>query len=441
MNTLKTPQNYRKNKKELASLIAKAWKEPRWQGIKRPYTPEEVVKLSGSIYPHFDALFANYVAEKFWTLLEKETYIQAIGAMTGLQAIQQIEAGLKAIYLSGWQIAADANNASETYPDLSLYPVSSAPSLVKRIIKAQERRDQVDSIHNNGQRDWFAPIVADAEAGFGGPLNCFELIKALILAGAAAIHLEDQLSSLKKCGHMGGKVLVPVSEFKEKLISARLSADCLGASTILIARTDAESARYIRSDADAIDQKFITKRQEGHEGFFEVQGGLDYAIARSLAISPLADLLWWESSKPDLGEAKEFAAEIHRTYKGKWLAYNCSPSFHWKKHLSEKEAHTFQEKLAEMGYKFQFITLGGFHSLNASMFELAKNVLNEGMRGYQTLQEKEFELEEKWGYSAVKHQSFVGGGYFDEILYAVKGRESGLGSLKGSTEESQFIKS
>lgn len=426
------------NRPGLVTALERDWAEnPRWKGILRPYSAESVMRLAGSTYPHFRATFAKVSAEKLYHLFRDNKYIPALGAMSGLQAVEQIEAGLKAIYVSGWQIAADANISGSTYPDLSLYPVTSAPQLVERIVQAEERRDQIDSLNGQNRRDWFAPIIADGEAGFGGPLNCYELVKHLIWAGCAGIHLEDQLSSLKKCGHMGGKVLVPISEFKEKLVSARLAGDVLGAPTLLIARTDAESAAYIRSDQDAVDQRFIDGRDLEEDGFYRTKGGLPYAVARSLEVAEFADLLWFETQTPDLGQAKEYAAEIHRRFPKKWLAYNCSPSFHWKKHMNDQELIQFQEKLGEMGYKFQFITLAGFHALNASMFELAKNYLKEGMKGFKELQEKEFMLE-KEGFSAIRHQAYVGGGYFDELLTTIKGHSTKLAALKGSTEESQF---
>jgi isocitrate lyase len=370
-------------------------------------------------------------------MLEKEPFIRAMGAMTGNQAVQQVAAGLKAIYLSGWQVAADANDAGETYPDLSLYPIMSVPHLVHRINNAFMRADQIEHLENAKQTDWFVPIIADAEAGFGGALNAFELIKALISAGAAALHLEDQLSSLKKCGHMGGKVLVSANIAIEKLITARLAADIMDIPTLIIARTDAESATYVRSDADPVDKPFVSGKRS-YEGYFEVKSGVEYAVARARSFAPYSDILWCETSKPDIGQAKEFAQGVHEKYPGKWLAYNCSPSFNWYKHHDDKTLMNFQEKLAEMGYKFQFITLAGFHALNASMFDLAHNYSKEGMAAYAKFQQHEFELEKESGYKAIKHQSFVGAGYFDEVLMAVTSGLMTTHAMKGSTEESQF---
>lgn len=415
------------------------WKtNPRWNGIKRPYSAEEVVKLKGSI--HIDRPLARIGAQKLWNILKSEPFIRALGAMTGGQAVQQVQAGLKAIYVSGWQVAGDMNDADQTYPDQSLYPVTSVPHLIKRIYNALIRADQIEHLHNHSKHiDWFVPVIADAEAGFGGPLNAFELVKAMIEQGAAAIHLEDQLSSLKKCGHMGGKVLVPVSNFIEKLITARLAADVLGIPTLIIARTDADSASMIRSDADPIDKAFITE-ERSYEGYFYVKGGVEYAIARGRAFAPYSDMVWCETSKPDLGQAKEFAQGIHEKFPGKWLAYNCSPSFNWLQHLNEKEIRQFQEKLGEMGYKFQFVTLAGFHTINASMFELAHHYSQEGMAAYARFQQHEFELEEKYGYKAVKHQSFVGTGYFDEVMMAITERQTSTKALEGSTESEQFHK-
>ncbi|MGE4573184.1 isocitrate lyase [Parachlamydia sp.] len=420
-----------------AEDLERDWKtNPRWKNIQRPYTAQEVIKLRGSI--HIDRPLARMGAEKLWNLLEKEPFVRALGALTGNQALQQVQAGLKAIYVSGWQVAADANDAAQVYPDLSLYPLLSVPHLINRINNAFIRADQIQHLENNGNPiDWFIPIVADAEAGFGGPLNAFELIKAMIEAGAAAIHLEDQLSSLKKCGHMGGKVLVPASIAIQKLVTARFAADLLGIPTLIIARTDAESATMIRSDADAVDQPFL-KGQRSSEGYYYLKEGIQYAVARGCAFAPYADLVWCEVSKPDLGEAREFAAGIHEKFPGKWLAYNCSPSFNWQKYLDEHAAREFQEKLAELGYKFQFVTLAGFHTLNASMFELAHQYNKEGMGAYAKFQKHEFEMEKEQGYKAIKHQKFVGAGYFDEILQTLSSGQSSTSSLKNSTEEQQF---
>ncbi len=418
--------------------LANDWKtSPRWKGIVRPYPASDVLRLRGSI--QFQYTLATMGAARLWQLLKTEPFVRSLGAMTGNQAVEQVAAGLKAIYVSGWQVAGDANDALQMYPDQSLYPVSSVPNLIKRINNALQRADQIQHMAGKNDVNWFAPIVADAEAGFGGTLNTFELVKAMIEAGAAAVHLEDQLASLKKCGHMGGKVLVPVSDFVPKLIAARLAADILGVPTLIVARTDAESANLILSIHDPIDQQFATGKQTV-EGYHVVRGGLEYAIAKGLAYAPYADLVWCETSKPDLGEAREFAQGIHKQFPGKWLAYNCSPSFNWKLNADEKTMATFQEKLGEMGYKFQFVTLAGWHALNASMFELANAYKTEGMLAYSRLQEREFEMEKKSGYRAVKHQSFVGAGYFDEIQQTVTGEGVSTKALEGSTEEQQFKK-
>lgn len=411
------------------------WKiDPRWKGIKRPYSAKDVVALRGTL--KIDYPLARHGAEKLWDMLKRDNYIRAMGAVTGNQAVQQVQAGLKAIYVSGWQVAADANDADHTYPDMSLYPVMSVPHLVRRINNALIRADQIEHLENKIHTDWFAPIVADAEAGFGGSLNAFELVKAMIDAGAAAIHLEDQLSSIKKCGHMGGKVLVTSESFIEKLITARLAADILGIPTMIIARTDAESAKYIRSDANAVDKPFLTG-ERSFEGYYKIKSGIDYAIARACAFAPYCDMLWCETSKPDLVQAKEFAKGVHEKYPGKWLAYNCSPSFNWNKHHDEKVLIKFQDELAAMGYKFQFITLAGFHSLNAGMFDLAHEYAKDGMAAYARFQEKEAKMENE-GYKAWKHQSFVGAGYFDELTSAITSGHSSTKSMKGSTEEAQF---
>jgi isocitrate lyase len=408
---------------------------PRWQDIIRRYPASEVVRLRGSV--QFCYTLAEMGATRLWHLLHTEPLTRALGAMTGNQAVEQVGAGLKAIYLSGWQVAGDANDALQMYPDQSLYPVNSVPNLIRRINNALIRADQIQHMQHRNDIYWFAPVVADAEAGFGGPLNTFELVKAMIEAGTAAIHLEDQLSSLKKCGHMGGKVLVAVHEFVPKLIAARLASDVLGVPTLIIARTDSLGAHLIRSINDPVDEKFATGEQTV-EGYWVVRGGLEYAIAKARAYAPYADILWCETSKPDVGEAREFAQGVHEKFPGKLLAYNCSPSFNWRRYLDEKAMLTFQENLAEMGYKFQFVTLAGFHALNASMFELAQAYTTEGMLAYSRLQEHEFELEQRHGYRAVKHQSFVGAGYFDEIQMAVTGEGVSTMALKGSTEEEQF---
>lgn len=419
-----------------AEELQKHWDEdPRWKGITRPYSAEDVLKLRGSVKISYT--LAEIGAKKLWKLFSQEPFVRALGAMTGCQAVQQVEGGLKSLYLSGWQVAADQNDALETYPDLSLYPLLSMPHLIRRIQKALLRADQIQHMQGDKKVDWLVPLVADAEAGFGGVLNTFELIKAMIAEGVAAVHLEDQLSSLKKCGHMGGKVLVPTEEFIEKLITARLAADVLDVPTLVIARTDAESASLIRLDTDPIDQPFLTGERSS-EGFFKVKSGIEFAIARGLAYAPYADLIWCETGKPDLGEAKAFADGIHEKFPGKWLAYNCSPSFNWWRNLDYTKISSFQEKLAEMGYKYQFVTLAGFHSLNASMFKLAQSYRDEGMAAYANFQQEEFELEKNHGYRALKHQSFVGAGYFDEVMMTITGGKMETHALKGSTEEKQF---
>jgi len=408
---------------------------PRWEGVTRKYPASEVVRLRGSIQLHYT--LAEMGATRLWHLLHTEPFIRALGALTGNQAVEMVSAGLKAIYLSGWQVAGDANDALQMYPDQSLYPVSSVPNVIRKLNNALVRADQIQHMQGKNDIYWFAPIVADAEAGFGGPLNTFELIKAMIEAGAAAVHLEDQLSSLKKCGHMGGKVLVTVHEFVPKLIAARLAADVLGVPTIIVARTDSLGANLIRAINDPVDEKFSTGEQTV-EGYWTVRGGIEYAIAKACAYAPYADMLWCETSKPDIGEAREFAQGVHAKFPNKMLAYNCSPSFNWQRNLDEKTMATFQEKLAEMGYKFQFVTLAGFHTLNMSMFELAHAYRDQGMLAYSKMvQEREFAME-KNGYLATKHQSFVGAGYFDEVQIAVTGEGVSTTALKGSTEEEQF---
>ncbi len=407
----------------------------RWKGIIRPYSPHEVDRLRGTI--QLDHSVARMGAERLWNLLHTERVVRALGALTGNQAVQQVQAGLKAIYLSGWQVAGDANDALTMYPDQSLYPVTSVPSVIRKINNALMRADQIQ--HMEGRTDvyYFAPIVADAEAGFGGPLNTFELIKAMIEAGAAGIHLEDQLSSLKKCGHMGGKVLVPIHDFIQKLIAARLAADVMGVPTVLIGRTDSLGAHLIRGDIDKVDQDFLTGQRTA-DGFYIVKEGLDYAVARARAFAPYVDLIWCETATPDLGEAREFARGVHEAFPGKMLAYNCSPSFNWKRKLSDAEIAAFQEELADIGYRFQFITLAGFHTLNASMYELAHGYASEGMAAFVRLQEHEFEMERSKGFQAVKHQRFVGAGYFDLVQLTVTGGDVSTSALSGSTEEAQF---
>jgi isocitrate/methylisocitrate lyase len=406
----------------------------RWNGIERLYTEEDVERLRGTI--RVEHTLARLGAERLWQLLQDEDCVAALGAMTGGQAVQMVKAGLNAIYLSGWQVAADANLSEHVYPDQSLYPVTSAPALVRRLNNALRRADQIEAAEGSNGRYWLAPIVADAEAGFGGPLNAFELMKSFIEAGAAGVHFEDQLASEKKCGHLGGKVLVPTSQFVRTLTAARLAADVCDVPTLLVARTDALSATLITSDVDERDHEFLTGERTP-EGYFFVQPGLESAIARGLAYAPYADLIWFETSTPDMAEAAEFAEAIHEQFPGKILAYNCSPSFNWKRHLGDDEIASFQQELGRMGYRFQFITLAGFHALNASMFELAKGYSAEGMSAYVRLQEHEFELEDD-GYTATRHQREVGAGYFDLVAQAVSGGESSTLALKGSTEEAQF---
>ena len=427
--------------------------DSRWSGITRPYSRSDVLRLRGSF--QIEYTLARLGAERLWDLMYTEPYVAALGAITGNQAIEMVQAGLKAIYGSGWQVAADNNTAGDVYPDQSLYPCDSAPNLVKRINRALLRADQIESVdhaaiasnhghsalggNHDGEKSgtyWLAPIVADAEAGFGGSLNAYELMKAMIEAGAAGVHFEDQLSSAKKCGHLGGKVVVPTREFIEKLVAARLAADVCGVPTILIARTDANSAGLLLSDADPRDREFVYGERTA-EGFFQFRGGIDAAIARSLAYAPYADMLWCETSTPDLAEAKKFADAIHTQFPGKLLAYNCSPSFNWKKKLDEASIASFQQELGKMGYKFQFVTLAGFHALNLSMFGLARGYAHAGMTAYSKLQQEEFAAQEL-GYRAVTHQRFVGTGYFDKIAQVVSGGNSSTTALAGSTETAQF---
>lgn len=422
------------NGKEQVAEIEREWGTERWEGIERPYTAEDVYRLRGSV--RIEHTLARMGAERLWRLFRERPFVRALGAVTGNQAVQQVKAGLEAIYVSGWQVAADANLAGHTYPDQSLYPANSGPNLVRRINQALQRADQIH--HAEGKEDtyWFAPIVADAEAGFGGALNVFEITKAMIEAGAAGVHFEDQLASEKKCGHMGGKVLLPTSQAIRNLIAARLAADVLGVPTVLIARTDGDAANLLTSDVDPADEPFLTGERTA-EGFYRVKPGLEQAIARGLAYAPYADMVWCETSTPDLGEAREFAEAIHERFPGKPLAYNCSPSFNWKRYLSPEEMLTFQEKLGEMGYKFQFVTLAGFHSLNYSMFELSRKYGERGMAAYSELQEAEFAAE-KYGYTATKHQREVGAGYFDDVAQVVAGGMASTTALTGSTEEAQF---
>jgi isocitrate lyase len=418
-----------------ATTLAQSWTtDERWRGIERPYSPEDVLRLRGSVT--IEHTLARMGAERLWQLLHSEEYVATLGALTGNQAMQQVKAGLKAIYLSGWQVAADANLAGQMYPDQSLYPANSVPQVVKRINQALQRADQI--AHAEGKDDiyWFAPIVADGEAGFGGPLNVFELTKAMIEAGAAGVHFEDQLASEKKCGHMGGKVLIPTQQAVRNLVSARLAADVMGVPTLIIARTDANGANLLTSDVDERDRGFTTGERTA-EGFYRVRAGLDQAIARGLAYAPYADLVWCETAEPNLDEARRFAEAIHAQFPGKLLAYNCSPSFNWKKKLAPETIGAFQRELGKMGYKFQFVTLAGFHALNYSMFDLALGYRERGMAAYSELQQAEFASEAR-GYTATKHQREVGTGYFDEVAQVIAGGASSTTALAGSTEEEQF---
>ena len=423
-------------REEQIRALEQDWSQnPRWKGVRRDYTAADVVRLAGSV--RIEHTLARRGAEKLWTLVNTEPFVNTLGALTGNQAMQQVKAGLKAIYLSGWQVAGDANVAGEMYPDQSLYPVNSVPMVVKRINNTFARADQIQWSEGKNDVDYFAPIVADAEAGFGGVLNAFELMKAMIEAGAAGVHFEDQLASVKKCGHMGGKVLVPTREAVEKLIAARLAADCLGVPTILLARTDAEAADLLTSDVDDIDKPFCTGERTV-EGFYKTRNGLDQAVARGLAYARYADLIWCETGKPDLAFAKAFADAIHAKFPGKLLAYNCSPSFNWKKNLDDATIARFQRELGAMGYKFQFITLAGFHSLNYSMFHLAHGYARNNMAAFVELQEAEFAAVEQ-GFTAVKHQREVGTGYFDAVTQTVQGSQASTTALKGSTEDEQFF--
>jgi len=420
---------------EKAHAMEQDWKNnPRWKGITRPYKAEDVIKLSGNYTLEYS--LARMGADRLWEKLNSQPFIAGLGALTGNQAIQEVQAGLEAIYLSGWQVAADANLAGHMYPDQSLYPSDSVPSVVKRINQALLRADQIQAVQGNEDLHYMVPIIADAEAGFGGNLNAFELMKMMIEAGAAGVHFEDQLSSAKKCGHLGGKVLVPTQEAINKLIAARLATDVCNVPTLVIARTDADAATLITSDIDERDARFITGERT-NEGFYHVRNGIEQGIDRGLAYAPYADLLWMETSNPDLGYAREFAQAIHEKFPGKMLAYNCSPSFNWAAHLSKSEMLDFRENLADMGYKFQFITLAGFHALNTSMFELSLAYKDRGMAGYSELQEREFALQ-NFGFKAIKHQAFVGTGYFDAVQNVVSGGISSTTALKGSTEEEQF---
>jgi isocitrate lyase len=418
-----------------AQELERSWAEsPRWKGVTRTYTAAQALRLAGTL--PIEHTLARAGAERLWTLLHEKPFVPALGALTGNQAVQMVKAGLQAIYLSGWQVAGDNNEAQQTYPDQSLYPADSVPTVVRRINNALQRADQIAHLEGKHDVSWYAPIVADAEAGFGGNLNAFEIMKAMIEAGAAGVHFEDQVSAMKKCGHMGGKVLVPAQEFVVKLNAARLAADVAGVPTILVGRTDADGAQLITSDVDPLDRPFLTGKRTV-EGFFQIRGGIELAIARARAYAPYADVVWCETSKPDFAEAKEFAAGVHEKFPGKLLAYNCSPSFNWEKHMDAKALRTFQERLGELGYKFQFVTLAGFHALNASMFELARAYKERGMAAYAELQHREFEMEGS-GYEAVKHQAFVGAGYFDEVQLTVTGGQATTTALKGSTEQEQF---
>lgn len=425
------------SKKERIEKLQKEWNEnPRWKDVKRTYKAEDVIKLQGNIVT--ENSWGKQASEKLWKRLNSEQFVAGLGALTGNQAVQEVEAGLNAIYLSGWQVAGDANLAGDMYPDQSLYPADSVPAVVKKINNALKRRDQIQSVTGSGDIDYLVPIMADAEAGFGGNLNAYELMKGMIEAGAAGVHFEDQLSSAKKCGHLGGKVLVPTQEAINKLTAARLASDVCGAPTVLEARTDADAANLITSDIDERDHKFIDKSKgRTSEGFWNVKAGIEQGIDRALSYAPYADLVWMETSNPDIGYAREFAQAIREKYPNQMLAYNCSPSFNWAAHLSKEDMLTFREKLADMGYKFQFITLAGFHALNTSMFELSKAYKERGMAGYSELQEREFALQSS-GFNAVKHQGFVGTAFFDEVQNVVTGGTSSTGAMAGSTEEEQF---
>ena len=424
-----------KAQEQEARLLEKHWQEdPRWYGIKRGYSGMDVIRLRGSV--HIEYTLARRGVDRLWKALNSLPYVRSLGALTGNQAVQIAKAGLQSIYLSGWQVAADANNAGQMYPDQSLYPCNSAPTLIRKINSALTRADQIHHAEGDSSIDWFLPIVADAEAGFGGVLNAFELMKDMIDAGAAGVHFEDQLSSAKKCGHMGGKVLLPTREAVQKLIAARLAADICGVPTLLVARTDALGAKLLTSDIDPHDQRFCTGKRT-IEGFYEVKCGMEQAVARGVSYSPYADLIWCETSKPDLGEAREFAQEVREKFPHKRLAYNCSPSFNWKANLDAKVIATFQETLAEMGYCYQFVTLAGFHILNYGMFDLARGYRQRGMPAYVELQEAEF-ASESLGYTAHKHQREVGAGYFDAVTEVITGGSSSITALSGSTEEEQF---
>ena len=422
--------------REFVAELDLRWRsDRRWQGITRTYGPQDVYRLRGTLPIQYT--LASHGAAQLWKHMREEPYVAVLSAVTGNQAVQEVRAGLKAIYISGWQVAADANEAMAMYPDQSLYPSDSVPSLVRRIQNALRRADEIHHMNGDHTIDWYVPLVADAEAGFGGVLNAYELMKQMIAEGAAGVHFEDQLSSVKKCGHLGGKVLVPTSEFIAKLVSARLAADVCGVETILIARTDANSAALLTSDVDEYDRRWCTG-ERSPEGFFVVKDGVEAAIARARAYAPYADMLWFETAKPDLAEAKQFSEAILREYPGRLLAYNCSPSFNWKRHLTDSQLASFQRELGAMGYKFQFVTLSGFHALNHGIFSLAQDYKERGMAAYADLQSREFAAERE-GYEAIRHQEFVGVGYFDEITQIVHGGRSSTVALEGSTEKAQFV--
>ncbi|MFW6082129.1 MAG: isocitrate lyase [Desulfosalsimonas sp.] len=423
-----------------AETLEKSWQsDPRWKGINRPYTADDVLRLRGTLPIQYS--YADAGAKRLWHLVSKEDFVPALGALTGNQAVQQVEAGLKAIYVSGWQVAADNNTAGEMYPDQSLYPADSVPSVVRRINNALKRADQIHLLDcRQDSPYWYAPVVADAEAGFGGPLNAFELMKFMIEAGAAGVHFEDQLASAKKCGHLGGKVLVPTREFIIKLIAARLSADICGVPSVLIARTDADAAKLLTSDIDERDRPFIISNERSDEGYHWIRPGIESAVARGLAYAPYADMIWCETSVPDLEQARQFAEGIHSQYPGKLLCYNCSPSFNWQAKLDDAALARFQRELGAMGYKFQFVTLAGFHTLNLGMFELARNYRDEGMAAYSRFQQEEFRHEKHDGYMATTHQKFVGTGYFDRVMTTITGGKASTGAMEDSTETSQFKK-
>jgi isocitrate lyase len=431
------PDSRERLRKQSVEALKRHWTEDeRWQGVTRPYTAEEVIRYRGSV--GIEHTLARRGADRLWRMLHSEDYVHALGAVTGNQAVQMVAAGLKSIYVSGWQVAADANLAGETYPDQSLYPANSVPALVRRINHALERADQISMLEECSDGiDWFVPMVADAEAGFGGPLNAFEVMRDMIDGGAAGVHFEDQLSSAKKCGHMGGKVLVPTQEFVTKLVAARMAADVCNAPTVLVARTDADSAGLLTSDVDQRDRPFLTGERT-EEGFFRIHGGVECAIARGLAYAPYCDMIWCETSHPDLGEARQFAEGIHCVYPGKLLAYNCSPSFNWRLNIDDATIARFQRELGAMGYKYQFVTLAGFHALNLSMFNLARAYSREGMTAYARLQDEEFAEERDHGYRAVKHQKFVGTGFFDKLMTTISSGHTSVTALDGSTEEAQF---